>query len=148
MKAFVSTFLSTLFAILVAAAIIWFVAAVYQAREHETARRERIRQITLENELSNAHTEWDEQMRRNPQFDPNGDKLTARLRQIREASETGKPIPPKQAAITITVQPQDGSGPIFAGTNVELLSQDGSNAHIRYSGREFIVPSSAVSESK
>ena len=144
-------FFSTLLAILVAAAIIWFVRAVYQSWEQETAQREQIRQITLKNELSNAQTEWDEHRRRNPQFDPNYDKLTARLREIREASEAGKPIPPNpgtQATLTITVQPQDGSGPIFAGTNVELLSQDGSNANIRYSGREFIVPSSAVSESK
>jgi len=55
---------------------------------------------------------------------------------------------PAKFALTMTVYPQDGSDALPVGTNVELLSQDGSNAHIRYAGREFIVPSSAVTQSK
>jgi hypothetical protein len=49
-----------------------------------------------------------------------------------------------KAWLTTTIQPQDGSGAILVGTNVELLSKDGSNARIRYAGREFIAPSWAV----
>ena len=53
-----------------------------------------------------------------------------------------------KATLKMTVYPEDGSGALPVGTNVELLSQDGSNAHIRYAGREYIVPSSMVSQSK
>lgn len=87
-------FFGTLFAILVAAGIIWVVALSYRAREASSRQRAKISQITLDSELSHAQTEWNAQQRKNPQFDPNGDKLVARLRQIREASEAGKPIPP------------------------------------------------------
>ena len=88
------TFVSTLCAILVAAAIIWFVASVYRAREASEKQAEEMRQLTLNSEIGQAEREWNEQTRRDPQFDPNADKLTKRLIEIREASEAGKPIPP------------------------------------------------------
>ena len=50
----------------------------------------------------------------------------------------------RTATLTTEVQPQDGSALIPAGTEVELLSQDASNAHIRYAGRQYTVWSSAV----
>jgi hypothetical protein len=87
-------FLSTLSAILVAAIIIWFVVSAHNARVASAIQREELRKITLEGELQHANAEWNEQMRRDPQFDPNGEKVRSRLREIREASENGKPIPP------------------------------------------------------
>jgi hypothetical protein len=78
------TFFSVLFAILVAAGIIWFIASLYQARQQVETRREHVRELTLDGEMRQAQVEWDEQMRRNPQFDPNAEKLRARLREIKE----------------------------------------------------------------
>ena len=98
-------FFSTLIAILVAAAIIGLAFFVYGAREDADRRQAKISQIVLDGELSHAQSEWDAEMRRNPQFDPNGDKLVARLRQIREASETGRPIPPSPSEPHATTSP-------------------------------------------
>jgi hypothetical protein len=52
-----------------------------------------------------------------------------------------------KATLTTTIYPYDGSAAIPAGANVEFLLQDGSNTHIRYAGREYIVPSWTVSRS-
>jgi hypothetical protein len=89
------TFFSTLFAILVAAAIIWFVISLRDAGVAGVKRKEQMRQIELEGAESHDEMLWNARMRetRN-QFDPDGRKLKARLDQIREASEAGKPIPP------------------------------------------------------
>jgi len=57
-------------------------------------QRDELRKITLQRELQHANAEWKEQMRRDPQFDPKGKKVRARLREISEASVNGKPIPP------------------------------------------------------
>jgi hypothetical protein len=62
-------------------------------------------------------------------------------------AQASTPVP-RRATLMTTVQPLDGSTTIPAGTNVELLSQDESNAHVRYAGREFIVPNSMVTESQ
>jgi hypothetical protein len=48
----------------------------------------------------------------------------------------------------VVVQAQYGSTTLPIGTEVELVSQDASSAHIRYAGRELIIPSSAVTQSK
>src|SRR5437867_3292959 len=89
-------FLSTLSAILVAAIIIWFVVSAHNARVAVASaiQRDELRKITLQRELQHANAEWNEQMRRDPQFDPKGKKIRSRLREIKEASENGKPIPP------------------------------------------------------
>lgn len=63
-------------------------------------------------------------------------------------SVLGTATPTTTATLTTTVQPYDGLAAIPAGTEVELLSQDASNAHIRYSGHEYIVPISMLTQSK
>ena len=89
-------FLSTLSAIFVAAIIIWFVVSAHNARVAVASaiQRDELRKITLQRELQHANAEWKEQMRRDPQFDPKAEKMRSRLREIKEASENGKPIPP------------------------------------------------------
>jgi hypothetical protein len=83
-------FFSTLSAILVAALIIWAVATAYSLREQDAHTR----QIILKGELQRMSDEWAEQASKDPQFDPRMEKLQARRREIEEASEAGKPIPP------------------------------------------------------
>ncbi len=140
-------FFSTLAAILVAAAIIGLVLYGYNVRKNAVEQDETTRQIILQGELSNAETEWGQKV--GPRLDPMAEQLSARMREIRDASEAGKPIPPSrwQVTLTMTLYMQDGST-LPLGANVELLSQDGANAHIRYASREFIVPNSAVTQSK
>jgi hypothetical protein len=55
---------------------------------------------------------------------------------------------PHYATLTTPVYVDNNTAYIPAGTNIELLSRDGPNAHIRYGNREFFVPSSAVTQSK
>jgi hypothetical protein len=84
-----------LFAILVAAAIIWFVISVRNEGVTHMKRTEQNRQISLDAAIAHEQMLWNAQMSRtHNQFDPSADKLKARLSQIREASEAGKPIPP------------------------------------------------------
>ena len=57
----------------VAAAIIGVVIFVYDVREDANRQLEqKISQILLDGEFSNAKSEWNAQMSRHPQFDPNG----------------------------------------------------------------------------
>lgn len=85
------------------------------------------------------------------------------LRMQRTAKEATKsPLPQVSATVETTsvevpriilsqpviVQAQYGSTTLPVGTEVELVSDDGSNAHIRYAGRELLVPSSAITRSK
>jgi hypothetical protein len=83
-------FFSTLAAILVAAAIIWFITSAHNARV-EDARTDA---FILNAELDQAGREWAQRESRDSNFDPNMEKLQARYREIREASAAGKPIPP------------------------------------------------------
>ncbi len=89
-------FFTTLSAILVAAIIIWLVVSAHNARVAVASaiQREELLKTILQGELQHANAEWKEQMRRDPQFDPKGKKVRARLREISEASVNGKPIPP------------------------------------------------------
>ena len=89
-------FFTTLSAILVAAIIIWFVVSAHNARVAVASaiQREELRKTILQGELQHANAKWKEQMRRDPQFDPKAEKIRARLREIKEASDNGKPIPP------------------------------------------------------
>jgi len=84
------------------------------------------------------------------------------LRTQRTAIATESPLPQVSATVETTpvevpriilsqpviVQAQSGSTTLPVGTEVELVSDDGSNAHIRYAGRELLVPSSAITLSK
>jgi hypothetical protein len=54
----------------------------------------------------------------------------------------------REATLITTIYPQDGSSALPAGTKVEVLSHSDATARIRYSGREFVVPTSVVSQSK
>lgn len=103
-------FFSTLSAILAAAAIICFSAFLYHSYEAKLKLDEEIRRMNLNTELRHARTEWDEQMTKNPKFDPNGEKLTARLQEIREASENDKPIPPSPWRMSETARTDDQRG--------------------------------------
>ena len=87
-------FFSTLCAILAAAVIMWQVFSAYQTRQADLKLKEEIRQTVLDTELCKAQSKWREQLEKNPRFDPLGEKLGARLREIREASENNRPIPP------------------------------------------------------
>jgi hypothetical protein len=57
------------------------------------------------------------------------------------------PVGRSKVALKQTIYFPDGIPTLYVGTKVEVLSRDGSNVHIRYEGRELIVPSSAVPES-
>jgi len=109
----VKVFLSTLSVILVAAIIIWFVVSAHNARVASAIQREELRKIILERELQHANAEWKEQMGRDPQFDPRAKKIRARLREIKEASDAGKPIPPNpwQTPETPATTQSDSSSP-------------------------------------
>jgi hypothetical protein len=48
----------------------------------------------------------------------------------------------------VIVQALYGNTTLPIGTEVELVSQDESNAHIRYAGRDLIIPNSAITHSK
>jgi len=108
-------FLSTLSAILVAAIIIWFVVSAHNARVAVASamQREELRKIILARELQHANAEWKEQMGRDPQFDPRAKKIRARLREIKEASDAGKSIPPNpwQTPETPATTQSDSSSP-------------------------------------
>jgi hypothetical protein len=54
----------------------------------------------------------------------------------------------KEATLTMTIYPQDGSSALPAGTNVEVLSHSDATARIRYSGRELVVSMAALKQSK
>lgn len=60
------------------------------------------------------------------------------------------PSGPKTAVLAapIVIQAQQGSTTLPIGTSVELVSQDASNARIRYSGRDLIIPSYAIANPK
>jgi hypothetical protein len=88
------TFFSTLPAILTAALILWLAISIYQSRNESLRQSEEIHRLTLDVDLGQAQMEWNQQMRQNPQFDPDAQELKARLIQIRQAHETGKPVPP------------------------------------------------------
>jgi hypothetical protein len=92
----VKTFFSLLFAILVAAVIIWFVMSARNAGVAHIHQREQMRQIEIDRANAEAEAEWSDMRRANPQFDPTMEKYKARLFQIKEASEAGKPIPPSR----------------------------------------------------
>jgi hypothetical protein len=54
---------------------------------------------------------------------------------------------PQQTSVLakpVLIQAQQGSVTLPAGTSVELISQDASNARIRYSGRDLIIPRDAI----
>ena len=89
------TFFSVLCAILVAAAILYVIASVSSSGNARQRTNERTRQIQLQSDFEHEKALWGAEMdRTHNQFDPHGEKLTARLIEIREASEAGKPIPP------------------------------------------------------
>ncbi len=108
-------FLSTLSAIFVAAIIIWFVVSAHNARVAVASamQREELRKVILSRELQHANAEWKEQMGRDPQFDPRAKKIRARLSEIKEASDAGKPIPPNpwQTPETPATRQSDSSSP-------------------------------------
>jgi hypothetical protein len=64
-------------------------------------------------------------------------------------ASTGAPSLEKiTLAQPVIVQALYGSTTLPVGTEVELVSQDASNAHIRYAGRDLIIPSAAIMHSK
>jgi hypothetical protein len=64
-------------------------------------------------------------------------------------ASTGAPSLEKiTLARRVIVQALYGSTTLPVGTEVELVSQDASNAHIRYAGRDLIIPSAAIMHSK
>jgi S1-C subfamily serine protease len=87
---------------------------------------------------------------------------TLRTRRTANEEATESPLPRVSATVETTavevpriilsqpviVQAQSGSTTLPVGTEVELVSDDGSNAHIRYAGRDLLVPSSAITRSK
>jgi hypothetical protein len=87
------TFFATLAAILVAAAIIGTAVGIYRANERETRDRVEIQQLALDSEIHSAQREWERRMNENPQYDPKAEKLSARLREIKQANESGKTAP-------------------------------------------------------
>jgi hypothetical protein len=94
-------FFSTLSAILVAAVIIWVVFAInqtHQARlklEAETRQRTEERKAqSQEAESRKAQLEWIDQVAKDVNFDHGGEKLKARLKEIKEAIDNNRPIPP------------------------------------------------------
>jgi len=89
------TFFSALCAILVAAAILYVIASVSSNGNVRARTNERTRQIQLQSDSEHEQMLWSAEMSRtHNQIDPSGEKLTARLIEIKEASEAGKPIPP------------------------------------------------------
>ncbi len=172
-------FLSTLSAILVAAIIIWFVVSAHNARVAVASaiQRDELRKITLQRELQHANAEWKEQMRRDPQFDPKAEKMRSRLREIKEASENGKPIPPnpwqssgqqKQTA-NETERPQPNQNPppqyvtvkrdievshgttkivIPTGTKLLVVSRASGIVGVLFGNESVIIPESATTEFK
>jgi len=163
--------------ILVAAIIIWFVVSAHNARVASAIQREELRKIILERELQHANAEWNEQMRRDPQFDPKGKKIRSRLREIKEASENGKPIPPnpwqssgqqKQTA-NETERPQPNQNPppqyvtvkrdievshgttkivIPKGTKLLVVSRASGIVGVLFGNESVIIPESATTEFK
>jgi len=63
------------------------------------------------------------------------------------AVDEANPATPKLTQPVI-IQGQYGNTTLPIGTEVELVSQDAAYAHIRYAGREFVIPNSAVTQSK
>jgi hypothetical protein len=87
------TFFAVLFAILIAAIIIGFCIFSWRGIEARTRYSAYMKQLQLDNAISEEKSLWTERMAE-PRFDPNGQKLADRLRELQEASDAGKPFPP------------------------------------------------------
>ena len=149
-------FFRTLSAILVAAVIIWFVFAAYQAHQ----ARLKMRQLNQDTEFSKDRN-----------FDPNAEKLTVRLK---DAIDNDRPIPPNPsqtpetpatnneqsqppapeiqsaAAEYVTlngnVEVGHGTGKVVipAGTTLPVVSRGSHIVVVRFAGEQQIIPESAT----
>jgi hypothetical protein len=156
-------FWSTLAAILVAAAIIGFVMAASRAHENAQKLNADIRRIRADTEGQRAFNEWYDRSSKDPQFDPNHEKLLARMREVKDAIDNEKPIPPNpwqtQTAVdapapaptvmiklkeSVTVKTQSGSVTIPAGTEVQFVSQINDKVHVRHLNGDYYIPISAT----
>ena len=72
-----------------------------------------MRQINQDTEFSKAQREWEEQMTKDRNFDPLAEKLNARLKEIKEAIDNDRPIPPSpwQTPETPATTQSDSSSP-------------------------------------
>ena len=131
-------FLSTLGAILAAAVIIGFVFAVaytYQARVKWDAEG---RQVKQDIEFRTAEREYWEQKRKNPNFDEyDGQKLLARMAEIKDAIDNGKPIPPSHWQTETTPVQQPAPEIQSAATEYVTLNRDVEVAH---GARKVVIP--------
>lgn len=171
-------FFSTLSAILVAAVIIWVVFAINQNHQARLKWDAEMRQINQDTEFTKAQREWDEQMTKDRNFDPLAEKLTARLKEIKEAIDNERPIPPspwqtsetprtnnarsQQPASEIqsrateyvilnrAVEVAHGSRKfvIPAGAKLPVVSRGSRIVGVRFAGEQEIIPESATSQSK
>jgi hypothetical protein len=71
----------------------------------------------------------------------------AKVLATNESAVVGTPETPRLTQPVI-IQAQYGNTTLPIGTEVELVFKDAAYAHIRYAGREFVIPSSAVAQSK
>jgi hypothetical protein len=159
-------FFSTLSAILVAAVIIWFVFDAYQTHQARLKWDAQLRQLNQDK----AQREWGEQVNKDRNFDPNAEKLTVRLKEIKDAIDNDRPIPPTpETPATNNEQsqppaPEIQSAPaeyvtlnrgveaghratrvvIPAGTTLPVVSRGSHIVLVRFAGEQQIIPESAT----
>jgi hypothetical protein len=163
-------FFSTLSAILVAAVIIWFVFDAYQTHQARLKWDAQMRQLNQDTEFSKAQREWGEQLNKDRNFDPNAEKLTVRLKEIKDAIDNDRPILPTpetpatnneqsqppapeiQSApaeyITLNRGVEAGHGAtkvvIPAGTTLPVVSRGSHIVVVRFASEQQIIPESAT----